>query len=84
MSRGEWKNSGEGECNLRSKTAGSEGFSGQNRQNCPSLNKKQNHNPNLFFSDLIKQYHITFGGLEKLEGSPLDSPLPPSLRLRSQ
>ena len=55
MSRGEWKNSGEGECNLRSKTAGSEGFSGQNRQNCPSLNKKQNHNPNLFFSDLIKQ-----------------------------
>ena len=45
MSRGEWKNSGEGECNLRSKTAGSEGFSGQNRQNCPSLNKKQNHNP---------------------------------------
>ena len=75
MSRGELKNSGEGECNLRLKMGGFEGFSGQNHQNRPSLNKKQNHNPN-FFSDLIKQYHMTFGGLEKLEGSPLDSPPP--------
>ena len=68
------------------KMAGNERFFGQNRRNLPFSNRKQNHNPKLFFSDKIKQYHMIIGGgggLKKIRGFPLDTP-PPSLPLRSQ
>ena len=44
------------------KMDGNERFFGQNRRNLPFSNRKQNHNPKLFFSDKIKQYHMIIGG----------------------